>query len=57
MYKYKYTGTGIMTVEIDKKRITVAHNHRTLPDTIELSKKVNMPGLELIEEDKKRKPR
>ncbi len=56
MYKYKYTGgpTGIMTFWVDKKSYTVANNHATLKDTVELPKKVDIVGLEL-EEDMKRK--
>lgn len=57
MYKYKYTGGpgGIMTVFVDDKRYTVANNHRTLPEVIELSKKVNIAGLELVEDLKRKK--
>ncbi len=56
MYKYRYTGgkDGIMTFFIDNKSYTVAKNHLTLPEVIELPKKVNIGGLEL-EEDMKRK--
>ena len=56
MYKYKYTGGngGIMTFSVDGKHYTVAGSHRTLPEVIDLPKKVNIVGLEL-EEDTKRK--
>lgn len=56
MYKYRYTETkeGIMTFYLDGKEYTVASNHKTLPNEIELPKKVNIVGLEL-EEDTKRK--
>ena len=56
MYKYRYTETkeGIMTFYVDGKEYTVASNHKTLPSEIELPKKVNIVGLEL-EEDMKRK--
>ena len=56
MYKYRYTGGpgGIMTFSVDGKYYTVAKNHRTLPEAVDLPKKVNIIGLEL-EEDTKRK--
>ena len=56
MYRYRYTGGkgGIMTVFVDDKSYEVADNHRTLPEVIDLPKKVNIVGLEL-EEDTKRK--
>ncbi len=56
MYKYKYTGgkDGIMTFFVDGKSYTVANNHATLPQVIDLPKKVEIVGLEL-EEDMKRK--
>jgi len=57
MYEYEYTGgtDGIMTFEVDGKSYTVAKNHPTLPEVIELPKKVNILGLKLIEEESKRK--
>ena len=57
MYEYEYTGgsEGIMTFEIDGKRYTVAKNHPTLPEVIELPKKVNILGLKLKEQETKRK--
>ena len=57
MYKYRYTGgpTGIMTFYVDNKSYTVAHNHATLPEVIDLPKKVDIVGLELVEQDTKRK--
>ena len=56
MYKYRYTGGtgGIMTFYVDDKSYTIAKNHRTLPEVIDLPKKVDIVGLEL-EEDTKRK--
>ncbi len=56
MYEYEYTGgsEGIMTFEIDGKRYTVAKNHPTLPEVIELPKKVNILGLKLKEQEAKR---
>ena len=56
MHKYRYTGGpgGIMTVFVDDKPYMVANNHLTLPDVIDLPKKVDIVGLEL-EEDTKRK--
>lgn len=56
MYKYRYTGgkDGIMTFWVDDKSYTVANSHATLPEVIDLPKKVNIVGLEL-EEDTKRK--
>ncbi|KKK98895.1 hypothetical protein LCGC14_2638190 [marine sediment metagenome] len=49
MYRYRFTGGkgGIMTVFVDDKSYEVANNHRTLPEVIELPRKVNIVGLEL----------
>ena len=57
MYKYKYTGGkgGIMTFYVDDTDYTVANNHRTLPEIIDLPKKVNIGDLELVEDMKRKK--
>lgn len=55
MFTYKYTGTGIISFTIEDKTYTVAYNHAVLKDTIELPIKININGLELIEEEQKRK--
>ena len=53
MPTYKYTGSGIMSFEVDKKKYTVGINDHRLKDTVELPKKVDVPGLELVGEKKK----
>ncbi len=55
MFKYKYTGTGIITFTIEDKSYTLGYNHAVLKDTVELPVKVNIIGLELIEEEQNRK--
>ena len=55
MPTYKYTGSGVMSFEVDKKRYTVGKNDYRLKDTVELPKKVDVPGLELVEDRKKKK--
>ena len=52
MPTYKYTGSGIMSFEVDKKRYTVGVNDYRLKDTVELPKKVDIPGLKLVDEKK-----
>ena len=56
MVKYKYTeNTGVMTFQAFGKSYTVGKHDSRLKDTVELPKKVNIPGLELVEELKKNK--
>lgn len=55
MPTYKYTGSGVMGFEVDKKRYVVGVNDARLKSTVELPKKVDIPGLELVGEKKKQK--
>ena len=52
MPRYKYTGSGVMGFEVDKKRYVVGINDKRIPSEVELPKKVDIPGLELVEEKK-----
>jgi len=59
MYKYKYVGKEILAFTVDDQRYEVGV-HKNLPMEIELPKKVNIPGLELVEKDglkRKSKPK
>ena len=53
MPTYKYTGSGVMGFEVDKKRYVVGINDKRIPTEVELPKKVDIPGLELVEEKEK----
>ncbi len=61
MYKYRYTGNGIMTAHIDGKSYELGYKHRTLKDTVELPRKLKedelalIGGLELVDDSKKKK--
>lgn len=55
MYKYRYTGSGVMTFTVDGKRITVGFQHPRLPNIVELQKKVDVAGLELVDDKKNKK--
>ncbi len=55
MPKYKYTGSGVMSFEVDKKKYVVGKNDYRLKDVVDLPKKVDIPGLELVGEKKKTK--
>ena len=48
MYKYKYTGRGVMSFFVEDGRYTVSGEG----DTVELPIKVNIMGLELMKEEK-----
>jgi len=50
MYKYKLKHEGLVVVKIDGVRYKASLNHPTLPDTLELPKKVEHENLELVEE-------
>ena len=52
MPTYKYNGSGVMGFEVDKKRYVVGINDKRIPTKVELPKKVDIPGLELVEEKK-----
>lgn len=55
MYKYRYTGSGVMTFTVDEKSYTVGvHDHR-LSQFVELPKKVDVAGLELVDDKKNKK--
>jgi hypothetical protein len=49
MPKYRYTGTGTMTFYVDGEPYCVS---KTIPnkDVVELEKKIEIAGLELIDE-------
>lgn len=53
--KYRYTGSGVMTFSIGEKSYTVGKNDYRLKDTVDLPKKVDIPGLVLVEESNKSK--
>ena len=55
MPTYKYTGSGVMSFEVDKKKYTVGKNDYRWKDTVELPKKVDVPGLVLVGEKRKNK--
>ena len=55
MPTYRYTGSGVMGFEVDKKTYVVGVNDYRLKDTVELPKKVDIPGLELVGEKEKPK--
>lgn len=59
MYKYKYTGgyPGTMSFIADGKGYDVSNSHPLLPIEVELENKIDVPGMELVEEkqDKKTK--
>ena len=55
MYKYKYNDTGIISFTVEGKTYSVAYNHAVLKDTVELPVKVNINGLDLVEEGRKGK--
>ena len=54
MPRYKYTGSGVMGFEVDKKRYVVGINDERIPSEVDLPKKVDIPGLELVEEKSKK---
>ena len=53
MVKYKYTGSGVMSFEVDKKRYVVGKHDKRLSNVVDLPKKVDIPGMELIEKKMK----
>ena len=54
MFKYKYTGTGVIAFWVDKKRYEVGVDPK-LSTEVDLPKKVDIPGLELVEDTKRKK--
>jgi len=50
-YKYRYTGSGIMTFHVDEKPYTVTVENRE----VTFDKKIEVAGMELIEEEKVKK--
>lgn len=52
--KYKYTGSGVMAFWVEGKRYEVGV-HPRLSIEVELPKKVNIEGLELVDESKQDK--
>ncbi len=53
MVKYRYTGTGVMTFYVGEKSYTVGKNDYRLKDVVDLPRKVDVPGMELIERKNK----
>lgn len=54
---YRYTGSGVIGFEVDKKRYVIGINDKRIPTEVELPKKVDIPGLELVEEKSKKSKR
>ena len=50
MYRYRYSGEGMLVVKIDGVRYKFANNHPTLPNELELPKKVEIKNLERTDE-------
>lgn len=53
MFKYKYIGEGMYCFKVNGIRYKVIKDHDSVSDTVELPIKVNLPLLELIEQEQK----
>ena len=57
MYKYKVKHEGLVVVKMDGVRYKAAKNHPTLPEILELPKKIEHENLEPIEDRVISKPK
>lgn len=54
-YKYRYVGRGTMTFHVNDKPIIVSAETPRIGRFVELDEKINVRGMELIEDKKKTK--
>ena len=55
MFKYRYTGRGVIAFEVDDKRYVVGVHDKRISTEVDLPRKVDVPGLELVELKEKTK--